>query len=123
MKLEALREIAGKRTAGGWDVKVPAYQFDGCQILEKNGGVIFRSTDYAKMEDDAIFIKTAANTYDLLLDIAEAAEAVSKNKCLILAINETPRDTGCDRLLDIYERLDAALEGLRNHGRDRDIEG
>ncbi len=71
MKLEDLRNVANERTKGEWvytKLTVPGTNFR-LQI----GDFIWPMND-----NNAEFIALAANTYDLLLDIAEAAKQCIK---------------------------------------------
>ena len=76
MKIEEMKRIAEARTNGPW-------QYSCCYGVatiecEKNNPIA-HAVEYIKTRD-ADFICLAANTYDKLLAVAEAAKEVSRTK-------------------------------------------
>ncbi len=81
MKIEEMRKIADERTKGKWEITGPSSddpRYTGINVDDKF--LIMTRIDYQDSGvaiDDGKFIALAANTYDALLDIAEASKAIT----------------------------------------------
>lgn len=75
MKIEKMKEIAGKRTIGEFRTWHFESDWETPIIQTNDGGSLCKMSHYGKMRDDAEFIAMAANNIDKLIKVAEAAKA------------------------------------------------
>jgi len=106
VKLEKMREIANKRTLGEWQVMAPKPN-DFHTVVDITGLEICASTHIPDEIPNANFIALAANTYDKLLAVAEAArdETMFWNEDLC-------NRTEYDQMVAARDKLKTALKEL-----------